>query len=175
MGVFLMAIVTIVSIVFAISLNRSNKKLDNKIDKLSRDNKKLVKTNKELEHVNKDLTNEIASLVKNNDVLTKHVKNLLSTNEQLRQKLMTPAELKAKRNKKKRDEGYRLWSDELSKNLADGTTKFIWRSMEDRRVCEKCREMDGKVFTKKEVPKLRKFVRQHKGDYGCRCYLDAVN
>lgn len=174
MGVFLMAIVAVVFIVFAVSLNRSNKKLDGKIDKLSKANEKLVKTNKELEHANKELKNEIASLVKSNDVLTQHVKNLLGTNEQLREKLMTPAELKAKRNKKERDEKYKLWSKELSRNLTNGITKFVWRSMEDGRVCEKCREMDGKVFTQKEVPKLRKFVKQHKGDCGCRCYLDAV-
>ena len=43
MGVFLMAIVVVVFIVFAVSLNRSNKKLDGRINKLSKANEKLIK------------------------------------------------------------------------------------------------------------------------------------
>lgn len=96
-------------------------------------------------------------------------------NKKLKEKTMTPAQLKEKRAKKQRAESYKLWSSELSRDIATGTTKFIWHSMEDKRVCSECWKMNGKVFNKSDAPKLRKFYRQHKGENGCRCYLEAVN
>lgn len=60
------------------------------------------------------------------------------------------------------------------RNQQSGSTKYIWRSMEDGRVRPKHRELDGKVF---------KYDDPNGGDNGmlpgqpirCRCYQDPVD
>lgn len=60
------------------------------------------------------------------------------------------------------------------RNQAAGTTRYIWRSMEDKRVRPKHRELDGKEF---------KYNDPKGGDDGmipgqpirCRCYADPID
>lgn len=60
------------------------------------------------------------------------------------------------------------------RNQATGSTRYIWRSMEDKRVRPKHRELDGKEF---------KYDDPNGGDNGqlpgepirCRCYQDPVD
>lgn len=60
------------------------------------------------------------------------------------------------------------------RNKATGSTRYIWRSMEDKRVRPKHRELDGKEF---------KYDDPNGGDNGqlpgepirCRCYQDPVD
>ena len=60
------------------------------------------------------------------------------------------------------------------RNQATGSTRYIWRSMEDKRVRPKHRELDGKEF---------KYDDPNGGDNGqlpgepirCRCYQEAID
>ena len=53
---------------------------------------------------------------------------------------------------------------EAYKNM--GYTHLVWNTQKDTRVCEKCKERDGKAYPIDNLPS--------KAHYGCRCYWTGV-
>lgn len=47
-----------------------------------------------------------------------------------------------------------------------GYTHLVWNTQKDKRVCEKCKERDGKAYPINNLP--------DKAHYGCRCYWTGV-
>lgn len=127
----------------------------------------------ELKLKQETLSDQINTLNLKNSKLQGENKKLKEQNHTLQEAAMPPSELKESRAKKQRAENYKLWNDELSRDISTGAKKFVWRCMQDSRVCEKCKKLNGKTFTKKDIPELKKFYKAHKGDYGCRCYLES--
>lgn len=128
--------------------------------------------------LDKEIRKLNAELNKANNNIQKYqveISDLKEKSKKLKEKKMSPAQIKEKRAEKQRAENYKLWSQEITRNLRTGTTKFVWRSMEDGRVCQECRKLDGKEFTKSDLSRLRRLYKKHEGEFGCRCYLEPEN